>query len=69
MDELVDTSESSVFDNVLRVFLFMGAIFQVVCIFAAVFLPQQDEDESVCSALCGLMTCVAVWYHRLPVYE
>jgi hypothetical protein len=43
--DLVDSSGNDLFDKILHVLLFAGAIFQIVCIFCAVFLPQQDDNH------------------------
>jgi len=47
IEDLIDSSGSPLFDSILRISLFIGAIFQLVCIFAVIFLPGQiSEDES-----------------------
>ena len=46
-DELIDSSGSGVFDNILHFSLFVGAIFQLVCIFSVIFLPSTSEEKVI----------------------
>ncbi len=49
MEQLItpDTSGYALLDTVLHYALFLGAIFQLVCIFAVIFVPpKQDEKVS-----------------------
>ena len=37
--------EPTLLDNVLYYGLFVGAIFQLICIFAVVFIPQSENED------------------------
>lgn len=54
IDELVDSTGSSFLDTVLHYGLFLGAIFQLVCIFAVIFVPQSEEEKVINHVL---LTC------------
>ncbi|XP_074645650.1 uncharacterized protein LOC141901945 [Tubulanus polymorphus] len=41
----VDATGNAIFDTFLHYALFLGAIFQLVCIFAVVFIPQSDDEQ------------------------
>ena len=41
----VDSTGSTLLDMVLQYGLFIGAIFQIVCIFAVVLIPQNEEEQ------------------------
>ena len=45
LDDLIDSTVSSLFDWVLKISLFIGAIFQLVCIFAVILLPSRTSDN------------------------
>jgi len=45
LDKLIDSTGNSLFDNVLRISLFIGAIFQIICIFAVIFIPSSPDEE------------------------
>ena len=50
MEQLVnpDSTGYSLIDTILHYALFLGAIFQLVCIFAVIFVPpKQDEKVSI----------------------
>ena len=49
MEQLISDSTSySLLDTILHYALFLGAIFQLVCIFAVIFVPpRQDEKVSI----------------------
>ena len=41
---LVDSAGSDVLDTLLHYGLFVGAIFQLVCIFAVILVPAKEEE-------------------------
>ena len=41
----ITLDEPSMLDNVLYYGLFLGAIFQIVCIAAVVFIPHSENEE------------------------
>lgn len=41
----ITLDETTLLDNFLYYGLFAGAIFQLVCIFAVVFVPQSENEE------------------------
>ena len=41
LDVLSDSSGNSLFDTVLQIGLFLGAIFQMICIFSVILIPQK----------------------------
>jgi len=45
LDDLIDSTGSSLFDWVLKISLFIGAIFQLVCIFAVILLPGRTSEN------------------------
>ena len=49
MEQLIpESTSSSLLDTILHYALFLGAIFQLVCIFAVIFVPpRQDEKVSI----------------------
>ena len=50
MEQLIhpDSTGSSLLDTILHYALFLGAILQLVCIFAVIFVPpRQDEKVSI----------------------
>ena len=47
LESLVDSTDNSFFDMLLKYGLFAGAIFQIICIFSVVFIPS-SEEEKVC---------------------
>ena len=38
-------TETTMFDEVLKYGLFLGAIFQIVCIAAVIFVPSKDDRK------------------------
>lgn len=42
--ELVDSSGNWLLDTMLHYGLFLGAIFQLVCIFAVILVPSKEEE-------------------------
>lgn len=38
-------TETDIFDEVLKYGLFLGAIFQLVCIGAVIFVPSRDDKR------------------------
>lgn len=45
VQQLIDSSGNSLFDQILHLSLIVGAVFQLVCIFAVVFLPPTSEEK------------------------
>ena len=70
-ETLVDSiPKDGLFDILLHYGLFLGALFQLVCIFAVTFVPaSDDENVSSCSGLCSgsarLSLCSALPLHWL----
>ena len=54
-EPLVDSTGNSWLDSFIHYGLIFGAIFQLICIFAVVLIPQTDE-EKVC--LCWCVGCI-----------
>ena len=51
---VVDSTGSTIFDTVLTVCLYLGAAFQLICIFSVIILPEKEEeiaDDAVCCEL------------------
>ena len=44
LNDLVDSSGYSLFDNILHYGLLLGAAFQLVCILAVIFLPASESE-------------------------
>ena len=42
--DLVDSSGNGLLDTLLHYGLFMGAIFQLICIFAVILVPSKDDE-------------------------
>jgi len=47
MEDLVDSTGSAILDTLVQYGLFIGAIFQLVCILAVIFLPPTNEASQV----------------------
>ena len=45
IEDLVDSSGNAVIDTILQYGLFVGAIFQIMCIFAVILLPSKDNPK------------------------
>ena len=45
--DLVDSTGNGILDTFLHYGLFLGAIFQLMCIFAVIFVPSKGEEEKV----------------------
>ncbi|KAL4226324.1 hypothetical protein ACF0H5_014307 [Mactra antiquata] len=41
----ITIDEPTLFDNILYYALFVGAIFQICCICAVIFIPQSENEE------------------------
>ena len=46
-EELVDSTGYPLLDAIIHYGLFVGAVFQLICIFAVIFVPKM-EHEQVC---------------------
>lgn len=44
LDELIDSSGYGLFDTVLHYGLLLGAVFQLACILAVIFLPVSKDE-------------------------
>ena len=43
-ESFVDSSSSTLIDGFLQIGLFLGAIFQLICIFSVIFVPQKKDE-------------------------
>jgi len=43
-EELVDSTGYPILDAVIHYGLFIGAVFQLICIFAVIFVPKMDHE-------------------------
>jgi len=44
--DIVDSTGSSLFDNFLTVCLYLGAVFQLICIFSVIILPEREDQNA-----------------------
>jgi len=42
--DIVDSTGSTLFDDILTVCLYLGAAFQLICIFSVIILPERDDQ-------------------------
>ena len=45
LEELVDSTGNDILDVLLKYGLYLGAIFQLICIFAVIFVPATDNEK------------------------
>ena len=58
MEQLISDSTSySLLDTILHYALFLGAIFQLVCIFAVIFVPPRQDEKVSIFLLTSLNLC------------
>jgi len=62
--DIIDSSGSSLFDYVLTVCLYLGAAFQLICIFSVVVLPER-EDQNVDNSVDTNRVCTLCDYSSL----
>ena len=60
--DLVDSTGNGVLDTFLHYGLFLGAIFQLVCIFAVIFVPSKGDEDKVC---CFCVSCYVQYFSLL----
>ena len=46
LDELIDSTGNPFTDKILQIGLFIGAIFQLCCIFAIIFMPDTSISKT-----------------------
>jgi len=49
--DVIDSTGSSLFDSILTACLYLGAAFQLICIFSVIILPER-EDQNTENAVC-----------------
>jgi len=42
--DVIETTGSTLFDNILTACLYLGAAFQLICIFSVIILPERDDQ-------------------------
>ena len=45
-DLLLDSTGSTTFDNILTACLYLGAVFQLICIFSVIVLPEREDQNA-----------------------
>jgi len=48
--DVIDSTGSTLFDSILTACLYLGAAFQLICIFSVIILPER-EDQNADSAV------------------
>lgn len=41
----IEIEEPTLFENILHYGLFVGAIFQIICILAVIFIPKSESEQ------------------------
>jgi len=54
--DIVDSTGSTLFDNILTVCLYLGAAFQLICIFSVIFLPEREDQTANDAVGCVLQS-------------
>jgi len=49
LDQLLESTGNSLLDRAVHIGLLIGAVFQLVCIFAVIFIPVSADDKEYCS--------------------
>ena len=62
--DLVVNSGNEFFNKILHICLYIGAVFQLICIFSAVLLPQENEHEAVSLFNKGILSLVTTLKHK-----
>jgi len=44
--DVIDSTGYSVFDNILKACLYLGAAFQLICIFSVIILPERSDENA-----------------------
>ena len=42
----IDSTGSTLFDNILTACLYLGAAFQLICIFSVIILPEREDQNT-----------------------
>jgi len=61
--DIIDSAGNSLFDNILAACLYLGAAFQLICIFSVIILPDTEDqhaDDTV-RCCCQLPPKVQTW--------
>ena len=53
--DVIDSTGSTLFDNILTACLYLGAAFQLICIFSVIILPEKDEQNADDAVGCELL--------------
>jgi len=53
--DVIDSTASTLFDNILTACLYLGAAFQLICIFSVIILPEKDEQNADDAVGCELL--------------
>jgi len=61
--DIIDSSGSTLFDNILTACLYLGAVFQLICIFSVIILPER-EDPNVDNAVRAIIYRGAKFRHH-----
>jgi len=59
-DFVIDETGSPLFDNILTACLYLGAVFQLICIVSVIILPER-EDQTADDAVDSEVTYVSKW--------
>ena len=44
--DVIDSTGSTLFDNILTACLYLGAAFQLICIFSVIILPEREDQNA-----------------------
>ena len=44
--DVIDTTGNTLFDNILTACLYLGAAFQLICIFSVIILPEREDQTA-----------------------
>jgi len=44
--DVIDSTGSTLFDNILTACLYLGAAFQLICIFSVIILPEREDENT-----------------------
>ena len=52
---MIDSTGSTLFDDILTACLYLGAVFQLICIFSVIVLPEREDQTADDAVRCDVI--------------